>query len=79
MRSRDLICDAARRYMPRESFLLRTDAKVLAALRKWAEDDLRSINGQLDFILRKALKETGRLPHREEPPASSSESDQSDT
>lgn len=48
--------------MPRESFLLRTDPKILEALRRWAEDELRSTNGQLDFILRQALKQAGRLP-----------------
>jgi len=48
--------------VPRESFLLRTDPKILAALRRWAEDELRSTNGQLDFILRKALREAGRQP-----------------
>jgi len=48
--------------MARESFLLRTDPKVLSALRKWADDDLRSVNGQLDFLLRKALRDAGRLP-----------------
>lgn len=48
--------------MARESFLLRTDPKILSALRRWAEDDLRSTNGQLDFILRKALRDAGRLP-----------------
>ena len=48
--------------MARESFLLRTDPKVLAALRRWAEDELRSTNGQLDFVLRKALREAGRMP-----------------
>ena len=47
--------------MPRESFLYRTDPKVLDALRKWAEDELRSVNGQLDYLIRKALKEAGRL------------------
>ena len=47
--------------MPRESFLLRTDQKVLEALRKWADDELRSTNGQLDYILRQALKNAGRL------------------
>lgn len=46
----------------RESFLLRTDPKVLEALRKWAADDLRSANAQIDFLLRKALKDSGRLP-----------------
>ena len=51
--------------MARESFLLRTDPKILSALRRWAEDDLRSTNGQLDFILRKALKDAGRLPGKQ--------------
>lgn len=45
----------------RESFLLRTDPRVLAALQAWANDELRSSNGQLDFILRKALRDAGRL------------------
>jgi hypothetical protein len=47
--------------VPRESFLLRTDPKVLAALRRWADDELRSVNGQLDFLLRQALRDAGRL------------------
>lgn len=48
--------------MARESFLLRTDPKVLAALRRWADDEFRSANAQLDFLLRKALKDAGRSP-----------------
>ena len=52
--------------MARESFLLRTDPKVLAALRRWADDELRSVNGQLDYVLRKALRDAGRL--REDKP-----------
>lgn len=51
--------------MARESFLLRTDPKILAELRRWAEDELRSTNGQLDFVLRAALRDAGRLPKRE--------------
>ncbi|MEZ6058791.1 MAG: DNA-binding protein [Planctomycetaceae bacterium] len=51
--------------MARESFLLRTDPKVLDALRRWAEDELRSTNGQLDFLLRRALQDAGRLSGRE--------------
>jgi hypothetical protein len=51
--------------MSRESFLLRTDPKVLDALRRWAEDELRSVNGQLDFVLRKALRDAGRLGTKE--------------
>ena len=59
--------------MPRESFLLRTDPKVLAALRRWAEDELRSTNGQLDFLVRKALKEAGRWPPKDEESGSENE------
>ncbi|MEW4487165.1 Arc family DNA-binding protein [Thalassoglobus sp. JC818] len=55
--------------MARESFLLRTDPKILDALRRWADEDLRSANGQLEFILREALKKAGRLPERETPPS----------
>ncbi len=48
--------------LARESFLLRTDPKVLEALRRWAADELRSSNAQLDFVLRRALRDAGRLP-----------------
>ena len=48
----------------RESFLLRTDPRILDALRRWARDELRSVNGQLEFVLRKALREAGRLDAR---------------
>ena len=47
--------------MARESFLLRTDPRVLEALRRWADDELRSVNGQLDYLLRQALRDAGRL------------------
>lgn len=46
--------------MARTSFLFRTDPAVLEALKKWADDDLRSVNGQLEFIVRKALRDAGR-------------------
>jgi hypothetical protein len=45
----------------RESFLLRTDPKLLEALRRWAADELRSVNGQVEYVLRRALAEAGRL------------------
>jgi hypothetical protein len=41
-------------------FLLRLDPAVYRALRKWADDDLRSVNGQIEFLLRKALRDAGR-------------------
>lgn len=43
------------------SFLFRTNPKMLAALKRWAEDEFRSTNGQLEYILRQALREAGRL------------------
>jgi len=46
----------------REAFLLRIDPKVLDAVRRWARDDLRSVNAQIEFLLRRALKDAGRLP-----------------
>lgn len=50
----------------KESFLLRTDPEVLDALRRWANDELRSANGQLEFLLRRALIREGRLKQRGE-------------
>ena len=44
----------------RKPFLLRIDRDVLQAVQRWADDDLRSLNGQIEFILRRALKEAGR-------------------
>jgi hypothetical protein len=44
----------------RKPFLLRIDREVLEAVQRWADDDLRSLNGQIEFLLRKALRETGR-------------------
>ncbi len=46
----------------REAFLVRLDPKILDALRRWAGDDLRSVNAQIEFLLRRALREEGRLP-----------------
>jgi hypothetical protein len=40
-------------------FLLRIDPRVLAAVQRWAEEDLRSLNGQIEFILRQALAKRG--------------------
>ncbi|MEL7296738.1 MAG: hypothetical protein AAGJ86_03695 [Pseudomonadota bacterium] len=52
--------------MARSSFLLRTDKATLDALKRWAADDLRSVNGQLEFIIRKALRDAGRDPKAQE-------------
>ncbi len=45
----------------RKPFLLRIDPAVLQALQRWANDDLRSLNGQIEFVLRDALRRVGRL------------------
>ena len=57
-----------RKRTVRQSFLLRTDPRVLDALRAWANDELRSTNGQLDFILRRALRDAGRLQKKRTTP-----------
>ena len=44
----------------RKPFLLRIDREVLQAVQRWADDELRSLNGQIEFLLRRALSETGR-------------------
>ncbi len=49
----------------RKPFLLRTDQGTLEALRRWADDEFRSLNGQIEYLLRTALREAGRLPARE--------------
>ncbi len=45
----------------RKAFLLRLDPRVHAALRRWADDDLRSLNAQIEFLLRRALTDGGRI------------------
>jgi hypothetical protein len=44
----------------RKAFLLRIDPEVLAALQRWANDELRSLNAQIEFLLRRALRTEGR-------------------
>jgi hypothetical protein len=51
----------------RKPFLLRIDRDVLDALQRWANDDLRSVNGQVEFLLRRALEQAGRAPGRRKP------------
>lgn len=46
----------------RKAFLLRIDPELLSAVQAWADDDLRSLNGQIEFLLRKVLQEEGRAP-----------------
>lgn len=44
----------------RKPFLLRVDPLVLEALQRWAADELRSVNGQVEYLLREALRQAGR-------------------
>ena len=46
----------------RKSFLIRVDPHLLTAVQRWADDDLRSLNAHIEFLLRDALKRAGRLP-----------------
>ena len=57
----------------RKSFLIRVDRALLDAVQRWANDDLRSLNAQVEFLLRDSLKRTGRLPKRAAPPSRGSE------
>ena len=61
----------------RKPFLLRIDPAVLDALQRWAADDLRSLNSQIEFVLRRALQREGRAlgarPSGPVPPAGTEE------
>ena len=61
----------------RRAFLLRLDPAVYEAMQRWAADDLRSLNAQIEFVLRRALQQQGRLatarpPEDDAPPRGSS-------
>ena len=52
--------------MKRKNFLLRVEPELHAALNRWAADELRSVNAQVEFILRQALQQAGRYPPAED-------------
>jgi len=52
---------------PRKAFLVRLDPALHEALQRWADADLRSVNAQIEFLLRRALRDAGRLPRAAEP------------
>lgn len=54
--------------MPRKAFLLRIDPEVLAAVQRWADEDLRSLNGQIEYVLREALRKRGAKPPADKKP-----------
>ena len=45
----------------KKSFALRIDTKTLEAMQRWAKDDLRSLNAQIEFVLRESMRKAGRL------------------
>jgi hypothetical protein len=53
----------------RKNYPLRLDPEVYEALRRWAEDDLRSVNAQIEFLLARALREAGRAPRQSSSPS----------
>jgi hypothetical protein len=56
--------------MERKSFLLRIDPALWAELEAWAQDDLRSVNGQIEYLLRQAVqKRKGSKPHHPSVPS----------
>jgi hypothetical protein len=48
----------------KKKFLLRLDAELYDALEKWAADELRSVNAQMEYVLKEAVRKAGRLPRR---------------
>ncbi|MDC0667655.1 toxin-antitoxin system HicB family antitoxin [Nannocystis radixulma] len=59
----------------KKRFLLRIDPDLHAALERWAADDLRSINGQIEFVLKEAVRAAGRIKDRPTDPYRSSDDD----
>ena len=52
--------------MEKKKFVLRIDEQTMKVLEKWAADEFRSLNGQLEYILTQALKDAGRFPKQKE-------------
>lgn len=48
----------------KKAYPLRINAEVLAAAQRWADDELRSLNAQIEYVLRDALRKAGRLPNK---------------
>ena len=63
----------------KKRFLLRMDEELYGALEKWAADELRSVNAQIEFLLTGAAKTTGRLGARASRPGSPGSPDRDET
>ncbi len=60
----------------RKSFVLRIDPEMFKQLEKWADDEFRSVNGQLEWIIAKSLKEAKRLPSVKKRSATNNDSEE---
>ena len=59
----------------KKAYPLRISAAVLEAMQRWADDDLRSVNAQIEFVLREALRKQGRLKREASDPVQDDETD----
>jgi hypothetical protein len=55
----------------KKAFPLRINADILQAVRRWSDDELRSVNAQIEYVLRDALRKAGRLSPADEEPGKS--------
>jgi len=62
---------------PKKSFPLRIDPQIYEALERWSQDEFRSVNAHIEFLLRETLRRAGRLPGAAPPPPEASDSDDS--
>ena len=60
----------------KKAYPLRINAEVLAAAQRWADDELRSLNAQIEYVLRDALRKAGRLPKGAGAPPSKKDDEQ---
>ncbi len=58
----------AKEKSPKKTFVLRVNADLMAAVERWAEDEFRSVNGQIEFLLSEALKKANRSPKQPKKP-----------
>ncbi len=63
----------------KKPFALRVSEPVMQAMQRWADDDLRSLNAQIEWVLREALKKSGRLKAPPAPPVAEDHQDEDET
>ena len=61
-----------------KSFILRVDSDTMDAIEKWAADEFRSTNGQLQWIITEALRKARRLPKKKREPNNQTESNETE-